>query len=183
MRISDSQSINNIQLVEQTSNPATPAAGFKRFFVKADGMYVIDSAEIVTGPLGAIGTLNTPLKISAGGGSSFASRDTEIVFARTDFPAEYLNKITSSASGSAGDSSIVFEVCDGGPTSFFVPLALSGNGVGFYGVTPVAQAAALSMEDTSNLDTGDATSDAVIDNMRIRIAELETIIRNLGLSA
>lgn len=46
---------------EQASNPATPAAGYGRLFVKSDGVYFIDDAGTVTGPFGAGG----------GGGSTF----------------------------------------------------------------------------------------------------------------
>lgn len=36
---------------EQGSDPATPAAGFWRAFFKAGGIYIIDDAGVVTGPL------------------------------------------------------------------------------------------------------------------------------------
>jgi hypothetical protein len=45
---------------EQAGNPATPAAGFWRAYMKSDGMYVIDDAGAVTGPFAAAGGSNDP---------------------------------------------------------------------------------------------------------------------------
>ena len=53
--------------------------------------------------------------------------------------------------------------------------------VGFFGVTPVARAAAPTGADNSALNTGDATSDAVIGNMRTRLGEVVTALQNIGL--
>lgn len=50
--------IDSLLFAEQGSNPATPASGFGRLFVKSDGLYFIDDAGAVTGPFGG----------SAGGG-------------------------------------------------------------------------------------------------------------------
>jgi len=60
-------------------------------------------------------------------------------------------------------------------------LRLNATGVGFFGATPVAKAAALTAANASALNTGDATSDAVIGNMRTRIAELESKLQAYGL--
>ncbi len=47
--ISDSSAnINNVILLEQSSAPATPPAGKRRFFAKNDGVYMVDSAGLVT---------------------------------------------------------------------------------------------------------------------------------------
>lgn len=47
--------IPSLLFAEQGSNPATPATGFGRLFVKADGVYFIDDAGTVVGPLGTGG--------------------------------------------------------------------------------------------------------------------------------
>ena len=60
-------------------------------------------------------------------------------------------------------------------------IAIDGTGIGFFGVTPVARAAALTAANASALNTGDATSDTVIGNMRTRIGELETKLQAYGL--
>lgn len=54
--------ISAIQLAEQGSDPATPAAGFWRLYMKATGLYIIDDAGVVSGPfeplsLGALGDI------------------------------------------------------------------------------------------------------------------------------
>jgi hypothetical protein len=43
--------IDAIQMDEQASNPSTPASGKSAIFLKSDGLYVIDDAGKVTGPL------------------------------------------------------------------------------------------------------------------------------------
>jgi hypothetical protein len=43
--------IDSVQMDEQASTPATPAAGKSVIFLKADGLYVVDDAGDVTGPL------------------------------------------------------------------------------------------------------------------------------------
>jgi len=53
--------------------------------------------------------------------------------------------------------------------------------IAFYGSTPVVKATALTAIDASALNTGDATSDTVIGNMRTRINELETKLQAYGL--
>lgn len=45
--------INSIPLVEQSSTPTTPASGKTTVFVKSDGLYVVDDAGTVTGPMAA----------------------------------------------------------------------------------------------------------------------------------
>lgn len=55
--------------------------------------------------------------------------------------------------------------------------------IGFYGATPVTKPTALTAANASALNTGDATSDTVIANMRTRINELETKLQALGLLA
>ena len=55
--------------------------------------------------------------------------------------------------------------------------------IGFYNKTPVVQPTALTAADASALNTGDATSDTVIGNMRTRIGELETKLQSTGLLA
>lgn len=55
--------------------------------------------------------------------------------------------------------------------------------LGFYGVTPVTQPAALTAADAGTINSGDATTDAVIGNMRTRIGELEAKLKALGLLA
>ena len=60
-------------------------------------------------------------------------------------------------------------------------IQLNAPGIGFFGVPPVVRPTALTAADASALNTGDATSDAVIANMRTRIGELETKLQALGL--
>lgn len=40
---------------------------------------------------------------------------------------------------------------------------------------------ALTAEETGTVDSGDATTDDVINNIRIRVGEIETALQNLGL--
>jgi len=56
-----------------------------------------------------------------------------------------------------------------------------GNKLAFYNSTPVSKATALTAVDAGALNTGDATSDAVIGNMRTRIGELESKLQAYGL--
>lgn len=49
-KISDIE-IPSLLFDEQASDPATPAAGFGRLYVKSDGVYFVDDAGVVTGPL------------------------------------------------------------------------------------------------------------------------------------
>lgn len=51
----DDAGINDVNLTEQSANPATPAAGTQIVFAKSTGVFVKDSAGTVTGPLGAGG--------------------------------------------------------------------------------------------------------------------------------
>lgn len=53
--------IDSLLFAEQGSNPATPASGFGRLFVKSDGLYLIDDAGTVTGPFGSSGGGTTEL--------------------------------------------------------------------------------------------------------------------------
>jgi len=57
----------------------------------------------------------------------------------------------------------------------------TGGQIGFFGVTPVARAAALTAADATAINTGDAGSDTAISNMRTRIGELETKLQAYGL--
>lgn len=63
MRLSDASFDGGVLLAEQASNPATPASGYGRLYPKSDGLYFIDDAGVVTGPLGT------------GGGGGGASAD------------------------------------------------------------------------------------------------------------
>ena len=60
-------------------------------------------------------------------------------------------------------------------------IRINNTGIGFFGVTPVARAAALTAANNGTLNTGDATSDTIIGNMRTRIAELEAKLQAYGL--
>lgn len=62
----DDIEIPSLLLAEQGSNPSTPASGYGRLFVKSDGVYFIDDAGSVTGPLGGGG----------GGGGGLTLLDT-----------------------------------------------------------------------------------------------------------
>lgn len=62
-------------------------------------------------------------------------------------------------------------------------LSATSQKLGFYGATPVARPAALTAADANALNTGDATSDTVIGNIRTRVGEIETKLQALGLLA
>lgn len=53
--IKTSQDIDWVQLKDQASTPANPSAGFKRIYAKSDGLYILNSAGVETGPLGTGG--------------------------------------------------------------------------------------------------------------------------------
>lgn len=58
------------RLKDQVGDPASPGAGYKYFYSKAGGLYVVNSAGAVTGPLGAGGasiTTDTYANIPAAG--------------------------------------------------------------------------------------------------------------------
>lgn len=59
--------------------------------------------------------------------------------------------------------------------------AASDTKIAFFGATPVTKPAALTAADAGAVNTGDATSDTVIGNMRTRINELEARLQSLGL--
>lgn len=69
IKISQATAISAVQLDEQASNPSTPASGLQRVFVKGDGLYLINAAGDVFGPvLGAFwefGEKTTPAAPSA----------------------------------------------------------------------------------------------------------------------
>ncbi len=56
-----------------------------------------------------------------------------------------------------------------------------GSTVGFFGSTPVTKPTALTTSDASAVNSGDATTDMVITNLRTRIDELEAKLQALGL--
>lgn len=49
-KISDAE-ISSLLFDDQASAPTTPASGFSRIYTKSDGLYVVDDAGSVTGPL------------------------------------------------------------------------------------------------------------------------------------
>ena len=53
----------------------------------------------------------------------------------------------------------------------------------FFGSAPTTQPTALTAEDAGTINTGDATTDDVIENMRTRIADIEGKLQSLGLIA
>lgn len=57
----------------------------------------------------------------------------------------------------------------------------NSTGIGFFNTTPVAKPSALTAANNGTINTGDATSDTIIANMRTRIAELESKLQSLGL--
>lgn len=61
---------------------------------------------------------------------------------------------------------------------------LGSGGLGFYGATPAAQAAAPTAQDATVIDaTYGSDEEGVINNNRIRIAEIMTALQDLGLIA
>lgn len=57
----------------------------------------------------------------------------------------------------------------------------SGDKLGFAGATPVVRPSALTAKDAGTANSGDATTDGVIDNNRTRIEEIEGALQALGL--
>lgn len=53
---SDAATIDAVNMVEQASDPAAPATGRWKYYFKAGGLYIIDDAGVVTGPLGVTGS-------------------------------------------------------------------------------------------------------------------------------
>lgn len=74
-----------------------------------------------------------------------------------------------------------FSVNNVGDINIVGALNHDGTTVGFYGTAPTTKPTALTAIDASALNTGDATSDTVIGNMRTRINELESKLQALGL--
>lgn len=59
----------------------------------------------------------------------------------------------------------------------------SGQKIGFFGVTPVVKAAALTAVDSATVDgTYGSEEQGVLSNVRVRIGELSNIVKNLGIS-
>lgn len=69
-----------------------------------------------------------------------------------------------------------------GPTTGAM-LGAAGDKVGFLGATPVVQADVLTTADAGTADSGDATTDGVINNIRTRVGEIETVLTDLGFVA
>ena len=85
-----------------------------------------------------------------------------------------------------GESGVVLFGCVAGATGTTdrtqtAMVRVLGNKIGFFTSTPVIKATALTAVDSNALNTGDATSDAVIANMRTRINELESRLQSYGL--
>jgi hypothetical protein len=53
---SDAATIDAINMVEQAIDPVAPATGRWKHYFKSDGLYIIDDAGVVTGPLGVAGS-------------------------------------------------------------------------------------------------------------------------------
>ena len=53
---SDAATIDAVNMVQQASDPAAPATGRWKYYFKAGGLYIIDDAGVVTGPLGIAGS-------------------------------------------------------------------------------------------------------------------------------
>lgn len=54
-KISTTAEINSIRVINQSSNPASPATGYTQVFAKSDGLYIKNASGTVTGPFGAGG--------------------------------------------------------------------------------------------------------------------------------
>lgn len=75
--ISDSNvSIASVPLAEQVSTPATPPSGKRRIYAKADGIYMVDSAGVATGPFGASETYDPTGWVATGETWTYASADS-----------------------------------------------------------------------------------------------------------
>lgn len=49
--ISSAPDINSVQMVEQSSTPSTPASGYWQLYTKSDGLYAVNDAGVVFGPM------------------------------------------------------------------------------------------------------------------------------------
>lgn len=128
-KISDVE-IPSLLFAEQASDPAIPASGYGRLFVKSDGVYFIDDAGTVTGPLGAAGggggvvSAETTLTTTTPGSTAYVQWGTEeAVIAQADAPAAavvlaWLSGMMGRQSGDVGDrGQVQMEVSfDGGST-------------------------------------------------------------------
>ena len=77
---------HSLLVTQQGSNPPTPASSHWRAFFKSDGLYVIDSAGTVTGPLAGAGGF--PELLISGGLLSLGSWNTTVhVYGRATAPA------------------------------------------------------------------------------------------------
>lgn len=74
-KLSDAE-IPSLLFDEQASDPATPASGFWRAFFKAGGLYVINDAGTVVGPIGAAAGDAADISIADAGGY-FTGTDVE----------------------------------------------------------------------------------------------------------
>lgn len=68
-----------------------------------------------------------------------------------------------------------------GPLNVTGALDHDGSTVGFFGTAPATKPTALTAADAGVANSGDATTDGVIDNLRTRLGELETKLQSLGL--
>jgi len=73
----DQADINSIPFVEQAENPSTPESGKWRIFFKSGGVYIVDDAGTVVGPLSTGSPADGWLPVS--GSWTYASASTIIV--------------------------------------------------------------------------------------------------------
>lgn len=66
VQIDTTAEIDAVRFAEQAGNPATPAAGYWLMYAKADGVYRIDDAGDVVGPIPGVPTAWTPTITQSG---------------------------------------------------------------------------------------------------------------------
>lgn len=148
------------------------------------GMYAFGSAY--TGTIAGINKAALSMLYSGGAGFLF----------NTPYGSQMFSSYLTGASGTAVEgfrlqagtcNFLIGTTTDGmtasGSLAIAKDLAHRGTKAGFFNTAPVTKPTALTTADASALNTGDATSDTVIANMRTRIGELETKLQSLGLLA
>ena len=88
--------IDSIRLTEQESAPA-PDGGYSHIFAKADGLYIVDDDDVVTGPLGGRVLIET---VSPSGTGTVTFSD--IVSTFTSLELEVMGRSTKTGSGGEG---------------------------------------------------------------------------------